>query len=126
MAESSPVHQNDLMAAPAGPERRVSVRRFCTVDSTCEPIAMPSAPEPEMQWPAKIGNASAGGLNLRCPRRFEPGTELRIKLRTADGDTVKPIVAVVMYVAQEPESWIHGCRLATPLNRDELYELFQA
>jgi len=103
-----------------GQERRVWVRCSCNLDSSCQPIPLSSASQPEMQWHAKVRDLSGGGLKLLLRRRFEPGTALFIDIPTAEEKAIITLGAVVVYVSLGPEGWTHGCRFAVHLTQDEM------
>jgi hypothetical protein len=123
MADPQSVSPDKVDASFLDRERRVWVRCSCNLDSSCQPVALPSAPQLEVPWYAKVRDLSVGGLNLHLRRRFEPGTTLLIEVPIAAERTNKTLAAVVVHVAKGPEGWIHGCRFEARLTQDELVEL---
>ena len=123
MSESPLGSLDEATALSLGRERRAWVRCSCNLDSSCQPIPMASASQPEMQWHAKVRDLSVGGLNLHVRRRFEAGTPLFIEVPTVMENTLKTLGAVVVHVVQGPEGWIHGCRFEVRLTEEDLNEL---
>jgi hypothetical protein len=104
-------------------ERRASVRYHCSLDSTCQPVALPTAGQREEQWQGKVRNLSVGGICLALSRRFEPGTLLFIDLPVTKDGSTRSLTAVVVHATRVDGGWIIGCRFATPLTNDELAAL---
>jgi len=115
---------NEVVGPVAARERRVWVRCSCNLESSCQPVALPSASQPEMQWHAEVRDVSAGGLKLLLRRRFERGSALLIEIPTAEEGKIKTLAAVVIHVSHAPEGWVHGCRFEARPTQDELNELF--
>jgi hypothetical protein len=108
-------------AATATQERRIWVRQETNLRSSCEPIAMPTASQPEMKWPARISDISAGGVGLTLRRRFERGSKLTVELPSASRGTSQLRSVFVMRVqAINGKNWLLGCEWEVPLTDEEL------
>jgi hypothetical protein len=101
-------------------ERRVWVRHRATLESGCQPVAMPTAPQPEWRWPAVVRDISLGGVSLVLERRFERGAGLRVELPCATDGSVHILTAIVMHIKQRGDRWLLGCEWSIPLTDEEL------
>jgi hypothetical protein len=118
VSESAPIKSY------TGEDRRVWVRFPCRLGSTCGPVPLPTAPNPETQWSAEILDLSAGGFRLSLIRRFEAGTPLIIEVRGSSEDSTHTATAQVVHVAPRPGGgWQMGCQFDSPLSEEELERL---
>ena len=106
-------------AAPPPAERRASVRYGVQLESTCLPLAAGAE-----WWDAKVIDASAHGLCLQLPRRFEPKTTLQVMLDLSAADAGGTILVQTRWVKQlDNQSWLIGCSFLTPLGDHDLEKL---
>ncbi len=103
-------------------DRRVWVRYPSERKSTCQPVALPTATQPEGQWGAQVRDISAGGVCLYLRRRFERGTPLIVEFPDVAGEKVT-VTAQVVRVTAERGGWIIGCKLEPPLSDETLKAL---
>jgi hypothetical protein len=104
---------------PPKAECRVSERRACQVQASCQP-----ASANETRWKAVVEDISPTGLRIRLPRRFEPQTGLAVELPGKDGEDPSTIYARVVHVRSAGDgSWVLGCRLVGELSDDEVNRL---
>jgi hypothetical protein len=101
------------------PDERVWVRHPTKLPSACEPIALPTASQPEMRWRAEACDISAGGIGLAVERRFEKGSTLIVELRSRHGG-VHTLTVTVVHVRPRERGWVLGCQWATPFTEKEL------
>jgi serine/threonine protein kinase len=95
-------------------DRRTGKRIPVRIESTCRLLA-----RPDVQVAAVIQDLSANGLCVRCPRRFEVGTVLRVELVSAS--VPHEFVAQVRWVKSfRPNTWLVGCHFTNALAPGEL------
>jgi hypothetical protein len=105
-------------------EHRAWARVACTLAGSCQPIALPTASEPERQWFGEVRDVSAGGLLLVLPRRFERGATLILELPGQIEGNTRSIPATVVRVAKHAGGWALGVRFQIPLKDDEVTLIF--
>jgi hypothetical protein len=101
-------------------ERRAWVRYQANLTSGCQPVAMPTAPQPEWRWPAVIQDISVGGVALTLERRFERGAALHVELPSNNEEGVLSLTANVARVQKLGKRWLLGCEWAVRLTEEEL------
>lgn len=116
--ENSALPESDT-ATPTD-ERRAWVRYPANLESGCQPVAMPTAPQPEWRWPATVKDISAGGIALVLERRFECGAALHVELQGAAEDGVHSLTAHVVHIQMLGNRWLLGCEWTAPLADEEL------
>jgi hypothetical protein len=100
--------------APAGDSRRW-VRFPCAVEAVCSSLDT----SPGERSPARVVNASAGGVGLLLTCEFGVGTLLN--LAEVGGRAVAPVLLrVVRSVPQGSAGWLLGCEFADWLLDEEL------
>ncbi len=100
-----------------GVDRRVWVRYFCDLESTCHSGKGPD----EVSWSARVLDISRGGLSLQLNRAFEPGSILSVDIPL--GPNLAPrslLVKVVHAKNQGPGNWSLGCALEKNLDEEDL------
>jgi hypothetical protein len=108
----------------SGDERRASVRYGCSMDGVCEPIALPTASQPEERWHGSVRDISTGGVRLSLVRRFEPGTTLQLEIPTKQGENILTFNVIVVHVIQSSgNGWEFGCKFEPPLSDEDLKAL---
>lgn len=113
----------ETTSRPSGrADRRVWVRYPSERKGTCQPVALPTAPQPEGQWGAQVRDISAGGVCLHLRRRFEVGTPLVLEFPGANGGNCTVTVKVAR-ISAEHGGWLIGCKLDTPLSDEDLKTL---
>jgi hypothetical protein len=76
-------------------------------------------------WPGTVHDLSPRGVGLVIPRRFEPGTVLRVDLESSSG-TPRELPARVANVRSEAAGhWFHGCVFPDPLTDADLRDLLR-
>lgn len=110
------VHHEECDSRVMTGERRAHVRCPCDIASSCQPVTMPTATQPEMVWSAKVRDISEAGVGMVLKRRFEPGTPLIVELTTTVEGTLQTVVAQVVRVFRaDGDSWYHGCKFEVRL-----------
>jgi serine/threonine protein kinase len=95
-------------------DRRGGKRIPVRIESTCRLLT-----RADVQVPAVIQDLSVNGLCVRCPRRFEVGTVLRVELISAS--VPHEFVAQVRWVKSfRPNTWLVGCHFTNALAPAEL------
>ena len=124
--------ENVLLTEPAAQQpwpndRRAWVRYPCDLKSSCEPVPLPTASQPEWKWAAEIRDISVAGAGLVLARRFEPGTPLFIDLASrGDGTPCTLSVRVARLASLPMGGWLLGCQFDTPLSEEDLKSLLAA
>src|SRR5262249_37337755 len=96
-------------AGPPPPDRRASPRYPCSLKATCETN---TAGQPQ-SCPSTVINMSKPGLGLSLGRRFEPGTQVAIVIRSAKDIKLAQMMVRVLHVTMKADdNWVHGCVLA--------------
>ena len=108
---------------PTAEETRTHERHPCNLPGSCGPAS--SWNRPDARWGGAITNISLGGIRVRLPRRFEPGTGLAIELPDADGGPWV-VFAKVVRVCPADGSWELGCEFVSELGEDEFRRLLYA
>ena len=86
-----------------------------------------SGTETEEAWPGTIHDLAPRGVGLVIPRRFEPGTVLRVDLESAGEGLARRLGARVAHVRPEALGhWFHGCVFPDQLTDDDLRDLLRA
>jgi serine/threonine protein kinase len=99
-----------------GKERRASVRYMSELGCLCNPILG----DKTFRWSARVRDISTTGVALLLPRRFEPGTILKVEMgATAETPSNVLHVRVVRQVRQPGKKWLLGCAFAGPLSDQE-------
>lgn len=122
MPESTEKLMETTARKPSREDRRAWVRYSSERKSTCQPVALPTATQPEGQWGAEVRDISSGGICLYLRRRFETGTPLIVEFPNVGGDKLMVTVRVARVVA-ERGGWIIGCQLDSPLSDEDLKAL---
>jgi hypothetical protein len=100
-----------------GVDRRVWVRYFCDLESTCHSGRGPD----ELSWSARVRDISRGGLNLQLNRSFEQGSVLSVDLPLGADLSPRTLqVKVVHAQNQGPGKWSLGCAFEKPLDEGDL------
>jgi len=100
-----------------GVDRRVWVRYFCDLESTCHSGKGPD----EVSWSARVLDISRGGLSLQLNRAFEPGSILSVDVPL--GPDLAPrslLVKVVHAQNQGSGKWSLGCAPEKNLEEEDL------
>lgn len=108
-------------------ERRTAPRHPCTLGVSCviDTDLFASGKETEEAWPGTVHDLAPRGVGLVIPRRFEPGTVLRVDLESAGGAT-RGLAARVANVRSEALGhWFHGCVFPNPLTDTDLRALLR-
>ena len=105
-------------------DRRVWVRYPSERKSTCQPVALPTAAQPEGQWGAQVRDLSVGGVCLYLRRRFEVGTPLVLEFPDVNGGSLTVTIRVAR-IAAERGGWVIGCKLDSPLSDEDLKTLLE-
>ncbi len=100
-------------------DRRVWVRYPSERKGTCQPVALPTAGQPEGQWGAQVRDISVGGVCLHLRRRFEVGTPLILEFPGVNGDK-RTVTVRVARVTAERGGWVIGCKMDSPLSEEDL------
>jgi PilZ domain-containing protein len=111
----------ELGPFPARGELRVAERFPCDVPASCQPPS--DWKRGGKKWVARVRNVSTHGLCLVLSRRFERGAGLAIELVGRDGNSSSTLLARVMNVRLEDDSWVLGCAFVSPLSDEELQSL---
>ncbi|HVS39118.1 MAG TPA: PilZ domain-containing protein [Gemmataceae bacterium] len=107
--------------APSRGELRVSERFPCDVTASCQPPS--DWKRGGKKWTARVRDVSSGGLCLVLDRRFERGAGLAIELPGQDPDSPSILLARVMNIRMDGDSWVLGCAFISPLSDEELAAL---
>jgi hypothetical protein len=108
------------VAAPPGDARRWA--RFpCDVEAVC----YSADTTPGERSPARVLDASAGGVGLLLPCEFGPGSLLVLD-RVAGEAVPRLLLRVVRAVPRRDGDWVLGCEFADLLRRDELEAVWRA
>lgn len=106
--------------AHCDPERRSYYRHLSAGNVICRPGAWIHSPD---LWSGEILDVSFEGISVCLVRRFEPGTRLVFEVFSSSGRPLRTTVVEVVRVQSFSDRWQHGCRLDTPLEREELRAL---
>jgi hypothetical protein len=99
------------VAAPIGDARRW-VRFPCDVAGR----VVPQVGGPDSSFPARVLDASAGGVGMVLPRSFRQGTLLGLAM----GVDAPPLPLRVVRSERAKDGWFLGCEFAGRLTRQEL------
>jgi hypothetical protein len=75
------------------------------------------------RWPARVTDISRGGINLRLPRRFEPGTFLTLELTSYPAEGAFMPLVRVCHVQEDGLHWRLGCAWSRELAGEDLRAL---
>jgi hypothetical protein len=109
-------------------ERRTATRHPCTLGVSCviDTDLFAGGSEAEEAWPGTMHDLAPRGVGLIIPRRFEPGTVLRVDLESANGGPARALSARVAHVRSEALGhWFHGCVFSAPLTDADLRDLLR-
>jgi c-di-GMP-binding flagellar brake protein YcgR len=81
--------------------------------------------EANTTWLGRVHDISLGGVAFVAPRRFEPGTALRIQLATRAGGTYNLVVRVIHATQQIDDRWVIGCAFPEPLSQQQLQDFIE-
>jgi hypothetical protein len=118
------IEADTLATDPSAEETRTHERQVCDLPGTCGPAS--SWNRPEARWGGAITNISLGGVRVRLPRRFEPGTGIAIALPDADGGAWVVFAKVVHVRRADDGYWELGCEFVSELGEDEFRRLLYA
>jgi hypothetical protein len=107
--------------APAGDARRW-VRFPCDVAAVCSAPGVGAVG----RLPARVLDASAGGVGLVLPRQFGPGSLLCLGLARQGGETHWELLRVARAMPRSTGDWFLGCEFADCLADRALAALYLA
>ncbi len=77
-----------------------------------------------MTWPATVWDATAGGIGLLTPVRFEPGMVLAVQFSPGANRPPLTKLVVVRHVRPQPNTgWAVGGFFVHPLSRQQVESL---
>jgi hypothetical protein len=119
-AQPKPAAPAEEPSKPVKSDARAKKRYSSRSCTACKPLQR----FPDKTWDGEVLNISEGGLCLRLPRRFEPGSLLTIVLE-GNQSARRSLVARVVWVKEDgaPKQWRMGCRFDQPLCEFEVNEL---
>jgi hypothetical protein len=124
MSEHNGVVVEDSFPPRGNIERRRSLRCSCRLNTSCQPVPLPTASQPEISWHGTVDDISVGGLKMTLRRRFEVGTPLIIELPGAIKDFTTTLAGQVAHVSPRPGGgWIIGCEFDKQLKPEDLKSL---
>jgi hypothetical protein len=104
-------------APPPSANRRANVRYHCA-PATRGRLRLPPSEELQNAW---VLDVSLAGVGLLLNRPLEPGLSVVIRVGATAGARVFDLAARVIHATKEiGGDWVVGCRLDTPLTRDDL------
>jgi serine/threonine protein kinase len=115
-------------ALPKGThERRTAARHPCTLGVSCviDTDLFASGTETEEAWPGTMHDLAPRGVGLVIPRRFEPGTVLRVDLESTTGAVRGLAVRVTNVRSEALGHWFHGCVFPSALTDADLRDLLR-
>lgn len=114
-AQSKP--SNPDISLSGGLERRVAPRFPINLTTSCRLMASSS----DRNLNVRVRNISVTGVSLVVTRPVDPGSILKIELRSVARNVTQPLRVHVVYCIEHPcGELIVGGRFAEPLSQDEL------
>lgn len=114
--QSFPPEELPAVAAPCE-ERRVWLRHAANLNILCKEVG----DELESGVSGVLRSISRGGMQMIAPRRFEPGSVLRVE--SADSHDENGFAVLAWVVRAQPHGereWTMGCRFSSELDDDQL------
>jgi hypothetical protein len=107
-------------ASPVSQERRASIRYALQPHTISTEVVAGSQSDP-IQSSARVADISTTGIALILRRPFEPGTILRLTLRTSNATPEQTWQVRVAHLKPRSRTeWLIGCAFERPLSELEL------